>query len=106
MRTRIDQLAGQFLQRCSQDMVSVHGAVARLRSGDAAALQELEHLTHRICGTGASLGFESLSACAGAAERLAEAQASSTVPDQQATERLVEHIARLEKEIDLLAKTH
>jgi len=102
MRKRIDQLAGQFLQRCSQDMVSAREAVARLRGGNANALQELEHLAHRICGTGASLGFESLSACASATERFVEAQASSTLPDPQATERLVEHIERLEKEIDRL----
>jgi HPt (histidine-containing phosphotransfer) domain-containing protein len=104
MRIRIDQLAGQFLLRCSRDMVSSREAVARLHTGDANALQELEHLAHRICGTGASLGFESLSACASAIERLAEAQTSSTTPDEQATERLMEYIARLEKEIDLLAK--
>jgi len=102
MRKRIDQLAGKFLQRCSQDMVSAHEAIARLRSGNVAALQELEQLAHRICGTGASLGFESLSACAAATERLAEAQASSPIPDPQATERLVEHVERLEKEIDRL----
>jgi HPt (histidine-containing phosphotransfer) domain-containing protein len=103
MRKRIDELAEQFLRRCSRDMVSAREAVGRLRGGDATALQELEHLAHRICGTGASLGFESLSVCAGATERLAEALVSSTVPDQQAIERLVEHIARLEKEIDLRA---
>jgi HPt (histidine-containing phosphotransfer) domain-containing protein len=103
MRKRINQLAAQFSQRCAQDMVAAREAVVRLRAGDADALRELEHLAHRICGTGASFGFGSLSACAGAIERLAEAQTNSPA-DQQATERLVECIARLETEIDLLEK--
>ena len=107
MRERIKQLAGEFLQRCSRDVKSMRALLARLGSGDsnvfdATVLKELEHLAHRICGTGASLGFESLSTRAAAIERLAEGQAGSVTADQHVVERLVEYIAALEIEVDRL----
>ena len=104
MRERINQLAEQFLQRCSQDVGSSRGLLIRLRAGDAGAFKELEYLAHRISGTGASLGFESLSACATAIERLAEAHTGNTTPDQKVTERLTEYTARLETETNLLLR--
>jgi HPt (histidine-containing phosphotransfer) domain-containing protein len=106
MRDRIKQLAGEFLQRCSRDVVSLRALHARLCGDstvfDAAVLKELEHLAHRVCGTGASLGFESLSTRAAAIERLAEGQAGGVTADQNVVERLVEYIAALEIEVDRL----
>jgi HPt (histidine-containing phosphotransfer) domain-containing protein len=106
MRERIKQLAGEFLQRCSRDVMSLRALLARFSNGDsksdATVLEELEHLAHRICGTGASLGFESLSTRAAAIERLAEGQARSVTADQHVVERLVEYIAALEIEVDRL----
>jgi HPt (histidine-containing phosphotransfer) domain-containing protein len=106
MRERIKQLAGEFLQRCLRDVMSLRALLARLGNGDskfdATLLEELEHLAHRICGTGASLGFESLSTRAAAIERLAEGQAGSVTADQHVVERLVEYIAALEIEVDRL----
>jgi HPt (histidine-containing phosphotransfer) domain-containing protein len=105
MREQINQLAAKFLKRCSQDVGSLRGLLGRLRIGDAAAFKELEYLAHRLSGTGALLGFESIGTCAAAIERLAEAQAGNTTPDQNVTERLTEYTARLEEEIVLLAQT-
>jgi HPt (histidine-containing phosphotransfer) domain-containing protein len=107
MRERIKQLAGEFLQRCSRDVMSLRALGARLGNSDsnvfdATVLKELEHLAHRICGTGASLGFESLSTRAAAVERLVEGQAGSVTADQNVVERLVEYIAALEIEVDRL----
>jgi HPt (histidine-containing phosphotransfer) domain-containing protein len=107
MRERIKQLAGEFLRRCSRDVMSLRALLAALGNGDsnvfdANVFKELEHLAHRICGTGASLGFESLSTRAAAIERLAEGQAGSVTADQNAVERLVEYVTALEIEIDRL----
>jgi HPt (histidine-containing phosphotransfer) domain-containing protein len=102
MRERIKQLAGEFLQRCSRDVMSLRALLARLGNGDANVFKELEHLAHRICGTGASLGFEFLSMRAAAIERLAEGQAGSVTADQNVVERLVEYVAALEIEVDRL----
>jgi HPt (histidine-containing phosphotransfer) domain-containing protein len=103
MREQINQLAAKFLQRCSQDVGSLRVLLGRLRIGDVAAFKELEYLAHRLSGTGALLGFESIGTCAAAIERLAEAQAGNTTPDQKVTERLTEYTARLEEEIGLRA---
>ena len=107
MRERIKQLAGEFLQRCSRDAESMRALLARLGNGDsnvfdATVLKELEHLAHRICGTGASLGFESLSTRAAAIERLAEGQTCGVTADQNVVERLVGYITALEIEVDRL----
>jgi HPt (histidine-containing phosphotransfer) domain-containing protein len=102
MRERIKQLAGKFLQRCSRDMVSSRDLLVRLGAGDTGVFKELEYLAHRISGTGASLGFESLSACAAAIERLAEAQAGAVTADDRVAERLREYIAALEIDVDRL----
>jgi HPt (histidine-containing phosphotransfer) domain-containing protein len=107
MRERIKQLAGAFLQRCSRDVVSLRALLARLGNGDANVFdadvfRELEHLAHRICGTGASLGFEFLSTRAAAIERLAEGQAGSVTADQNVVQLLVEYVAALEIEVDRL----
>jgi len=109
MRERIKLLAGQFLQRCSRDVASLRALLAGMSNSDAKvfdtnALKELEHLAHRICGTGASLGFESLSTCAVAIERLAEGQAGLAAADQKVVRRLVEYIAALEIEVDRLIR--
>jgi HPt (histidine-containing phosphotransfer) domain-containing protein len=107
MRERIKQLAGEFLQRCSRDVMSLRASLTRLGNGDSIAFdaivfKEMEHVAHRICGTGASLGFESLSTCAAAIERLAEGQGDGVTADPNAFERLVEYIAALEIEVDRL----
>ncbi len=102
MLERLNELAGQFLQRCSRDMVSSRDLITRLRGGDAGAFKELEYLAHRIAGTGASLGFASLSTGAGDIERLAQGQSASSTPDPQVTAFLSECIIGLEREIDRL----
>jgi HPt (histidine-containing phosphotransfer) domain-containing protein len=107
MRERIKLLAGQFLQRCSGDATSMRALLTPMGNSDAKvfdaqAFEELEHLAHRICGTGASLGFESLSKCAAAIERLAEGQAGVAAVDKEVVRRLVECVVALEHEVDRL----
>jgi HPt (histidine-containing phosphotransfer) domain-containing protein len=104
MRERIAELAARFLQRCALEVASSRDLATRLRSGDAGAFKEWEHLAHRIRGTGASLGFGSLSTCAAAIERLAESQPGNATPDPKVTERLVEYTGQLEEEINRLVQ--
>jgi HPt (histidine-containing phosphotransfer) domain-containing protein len=107
MRERIKQLAGEFVQRCSRDVSSLRASLTRLGNGDsmvfdAIVFKEMEHIAHRICGTGASLGFESLSTCAAAIERLAQGQGGGVTAHLNVVERLVEYVAALEIEVDRL----
>ena len=105
MRERINQLAERFLQRCSQDMVSIRELMTRLNTDDRSALKELEHLAHRMCGTGASLGFESLSERAASVERLSEEQVQGSTMDSEALKRLSTYVMQLESEIAALIRT-
>lgn len=95
-------MAGQFLQRCVGDLETLRVLLRRLRTGDAGALSELEHLAHQVCGTGALLGFESLSLQASAIERLAETHAPGAAADPIVTDRLLLNFALLENEIHTL----
>src|SRR5580698_9141390 len=88
MRDKIALLAERFLQRCANDMASGRELLDKLRGGNAGAFKDMENLAHRIVGTGASLGFESLSTRAVAVERLAEAQACGGTPEPESTARL------------------
>jgi HPt (histidine-containing phosphotransfer) domain-containing protein len=105
IRERMRELAGEFLLRCSREVTLLRGLAARSEAGDTAAAGELEHLAHRMCGTGALLGFESLSARAGALERLvrSEADAGESADDAPAAARapgpLLACVAALEIEV-------
>lgn len=96
------QLAGKFLKRCTEDVTSAHALLARLSAGDGVVFKELEHLAHRIAGTGALFGFDPLCACASTIERLAEAQVGATAADPTVMVRLMEYLGQLGNELDLL----
>jgi len=106
MREQMKLLAGKFLKRCSGDLVTLRALVTPMGNNvkvfDAGVFKELEHLAHRICGTGASLGFESLSTCAAAIERLAEGQAGAVAVDKEVVRLLMECVVALEHEVDRL----
>lgn len=70
LKAQMDELAGKFIERTRTEADTIHGLVARL--DDAAALEELRYLVHRIHGGGATFGFEVLSEHAGEIEQLIE----------------------------------
>lgn len=104
MRGKIAALADRFLQRCVNDMTSGRELLEQLKRGNAGAFKDMEHLAHRIAGTGSSLEFHSLSANAVTVERFAEAQLCTGTPDPEAIMRLGEFLAQLASEIDLLVQ--
>jgi chemotaxis protein histidine kinase CheA len=80
-RARMAELGAKFLERTDVDIITMRGALARLARGDAAAMSDLRHLSHRMVGTGATLGFEALSECAHRIERLTDGCAPGVLPD-------------------------
>jgi HPt (histidine-containing phosphotransfer) domain-containing protein len=82
-KTRLAELATKFLDRTDGDLASMRLDLARLASG-VAGTAEIRHLAHRMVGTGATLGFESLSDCARRIELLAESITPDEPPDEQA----------------------
>lgn len=94
-RVRMAELAEKFVARTTGEMVSMRAQLVKLSAGDLRALTEIRNLAHRACGTGATLGFESLADCALRVEQLAESQSPETSPAPEA-------LAQLRNEIDAL----
>lgn len=67
---RLAQLGARFLQRTAGQLPRLSESIQRLLGGDAAEAAQIELLAHRIRGTAATLGFESISQCADQLEKL------------------------------------
>jgi CheY-like chemotaxis protein len=67
----VDELAIKFLRRADADLVRLRALIQQAGGGDAAALKEVEHIAHKIRGSGAMLGLHRVSALAEAIEHLA-----------------------------------
>jgi chemotaxis protein histidine kinase CheA len=83
-RSRLAELAAKFLDRTDGDIAAMRASVGRMASGDPAAVDDIRHLAHRMVGTGATLGFDSLSGLAHHLEKLAESRAPGAEPDEAA----------------------
>jgi HPt (histidine-containing phosphotransfer) domain-containing protein len=114
---RIRVLALRFLERCLSDTVSMRALATQIRGDvecaenteediDLSPLRQLEHLAHKIHGTGASFGYAALSECGGAVERLAESLIQTETPlDMESCDALDSAIARLSNELNAIAGT-
>jgi HPt (histidine-containing phosphotransfer) domain-containing protein len=102
MQQLLNRLGAKFLQRTTLEVASLLDCLARIRSGDSQALELLQQLTHRIHGTGATLGFSAISACAGKIEHWVEQTAGSASPADPARLGELEKLtAQLNHEIGL-----
>lgn len=88
IKSRMAELATRFLDRTANDITAMQAGLGKLASGDAAGLGEIRHLAHRMVGTGATLGFESLSECAYRIEQLTESCEPGSLPDVTMREQL------------------
>lgn len=79
-RVRMAELAARFLERTQGDLATMREALSKVRAGDAKALGEIRNLAHRMVGTGATLGFEAISARASRVEQLIESIPVGTSP--------------------------
>jgi HPt (histidine-containing phosphotransfer) domain-containing protein len=76
-RTRLAELAAKFLERSLGDVATMRAALA---VGDAASLEQIQQLAHRMVGTGATLGFETISDLAARVENLLESDGGLDEP--------------------------
>jgi chemotaxis protein histidine kinase CheA len=76
VRARLLELTRKFVLRTGADVAQMREALAMLDAGpgsdNGAALEQIQQLAHRACGTGGTLGLCGLSDAAGALERLME----------------------------------
>src|SRR5262249_18397602 len=81
MQSRVEQLSELFLVRSLKEVGVMQEHLRKLASGEVESLSQLRHLAHKMNGTGATLGFGSLSERAGVVERLVDLQPQGTIPD-------------------------
>ena len=80
-RARMTELAAKFIGRSARELESMRDSLAQLDAGQIDAVGDIHHLAHRMCGTGATLGFERLSDCAARIEQLIGSCPAGTLPD-------------------------
>ena len=93
-KARMAELATKFLERTAGEIETMRTRLAQA-SEDSAALAEIRNLAHRACGTGATLGFESISEYAHRIEALAAAQPPGTPAEiASAIDEMARELAR------------
>ena len=98
-KARLDELAVRFLDRTAGDIATMRDCLAKMALGDLDSLAELRHLAHRMVGTGATLGFESLSERALRIEGFTDGCAPGHVPDDQKRQQISAALDALQAEL-------
>lgn len=93
LERKLEEMGTRYLKRTLGELSRLGELLGTLRSGDESALKEIEQLAHKIYGSGAMFGFDSVSASARELELAAQSGESVDLLD-----RLGAYIAALEKE--------
>jgi HPt (histidine-containing phosphotransfer) domain-containing protein len=99
VRTRLDELAQKFVTRTTGDLALMREGLARVESGDPAGLEQIQHLAHRACGTGGTLGLRALSDAAAELERTVEACPAGSLPDEKVCAEIAARIDAMAAEL-------
>jgi HPt (histidine-containing phosphotransfer) domain-containing protein len=94
LQQKIADIGGRYIQRTAGEIAGLRDLIAKVRAGDAAARKDIEHLAHKIYGSGAMFGFDAVSDQARALELAARAATDPVTLDQ-----LQEHADRLEQQV-------
>jgi HPt (histidine-containing phosphotransfer) domain-containing protein len=99
VKARVAELAARFITRSMGDLRKMRCDLSKLGAGDASAAGEIQHLAHRMAGTGATLGFEALGERAAGIEAIIDALPDGVPPDAQTIARLAADISALESQL-------
>jgi HPt (histidine-containing phosphotransfer) domain-containing protein len=94
LQQKIADIGGRYIQRTAGEISGLPDMIAKVRAGDAAACKEIEHLAHKIYGSGAMFGFDAVSDQARALEL-----AVRDVTDPGRLDKLQEHADRLQQTV-------
>src|SRR5262245_4392109 len=92
------EIGNRYLRRTLGELDKLKQLVAA--ANDAATLKEIEHLAHKIHGSGAMFGFDAVSARAGEMETLA----AKGVIDAGVVPQLEKHLVELVGEVQVAAR--
>jgi HPt (histidine-containing phosphotransfer) domain-containing protein len=94
LQQKIADIGGRYIQRTAGELAGLRELIGEVRSGNAGALKEIEHLAHKIYGSGAMFGFEAVS------ERARELElAAKDVTDPGILDKLQQHADGLERQV-------
>jgi HPt (histidine-containing phosphotransfer) domain-containing protein len=94
LQQKIADIAGRYIQRTAGELAGLRELIDKARAGSAAALKEIEHLAHKIYGSGAMFGFETVS------EQARELElAAKDGTDPQVFDKLQRHADGLEQQV-------
>ena len=92
LQQKIADIAGRYIQRTAGEIAGLRELIAKVRTGNTAAVKDIEQLAHKIYGSGSMFGFEAVSEQA----RELELAAEETAGRRQMVERLQRHADALE----------
>jgi HPt (histidine-containing phosphotransfer) domain-containing protein len=111
LQQQMAQIGVRYLGRTVSEMQRMHELLQLSLSGSPAVLKDLEHLAHKIHGSGAMFGFDTLSDHAAQIEHLAaflaEGEGSEqfkNLSEQDLQQRLRESVAKLDEATRAAAK--
>ena len=61
LQQKIADIGGRYIQRTAGEIAGLRDLIAKARAGSAAASKDIEHLAHKIYGSGSMFGFEAVS---------------------------------------------
>lgn len=94
LQQKLADISRRYIQRTAGEVGTLRDLIAKARTGSAAALKDIEHLAHKIYGSGAMFGFEPVSEQARALEL-----AARDVTDPQMLDKVQEHADVLEQRV-------
>jgi CheY-like chemotaxis protein len=101
----VEALDARFLRRAAADVVLLRERIEQACRGDARALQEVEHIGHKMHGSAAMLGFHGVSALGEAIEHLAagviaDAEAHGPIAESALVKQIAACIEQLAAVVD------
>jgi HPt (histidine-containing phosphotransfer) domain-containing protein len=94
LQQKISDIGGRYIQRTAGELTGLRELIAKVRAGDMAAVKDIEHLAHKIYGSGSMFGFEAVS------EQARELELAAKEPvDMQMVQNLQRYADSLETQV-------
>ena len=94
LQQKIADIGGRYIQRTAGELAGLRELIAKVRTGNTAAVKDIEQLAHKIYGSGSMFGFEAVS------EQARELELATKEPvELQMIEKLQRHADALEAQV-------
>ena len=94
LQQKISDIGGRYIQRTAGELARLRELIANVRTGNTAAVKEIEQLAHKIYGSGSMFGFEAVS------EQARELELATREPvEVQMIEKLQRYADALEAQV-------